>query len=295
MSDGSQATPQEPKQISFTEFLETCPPDTELHVRSLAYHRDRSLVLHTADIHLPCDNEKCEGKGSLAFSHQSSITYLTRGEWKLTFETYACRNCRQTTKTFALGIKVDDTLASGVVCKFGEAPAFGPPVPARVISLIGPDREIFLSGRRAENHGLGIGAFAYYRRVVEHQKERIIREIGRVAEKLGASNSDLKLFEAAANETQFSKAIETIRTAIPSALLIGGHNPLTLLHTALSDGLHERSDEECLEYAREIRLVLTDLAERMSQILKESSELKNAVSKLLARAASKKAAEPSGQ
>jgi hypothetical protein len=38
-------------------------------------------------------------------------------------------------------------------------------------------------GRRAENQGMGIGAFAYYRRVVENQKNRIIAEIKRVAEK----------------------------------------------------------------------------------------------------------------
>jgi len=48
-----------------------------------------------------------------------------------------------------------------------------------VITLIGPDREIFLRGRRAENQGLGIGAFAYYRRVVENQKGRIITQIGK--------------------------------------------------------------------------------------------------------------------
>lgn len=295
MPDESPVVAEKPKTISFTEFLETCPPDNELRVEALAFSRDRSLVLNMGDIHLPCDGPKCEGKGNLAFFHQSGTTFLSRGDLKLTFETYACRNCLKTTKTFALAIKLDDAGNSGVVLIFGEAPAFGPPVPARVISLIGPDREIFLSGRRAENHGLGVGAFAYYRRVVENQKGRIIQEMAKVAKKLNASDADLKLFEAAANETQFSKAVVTIKSAIPSALLINGHNPLTLLHDALSDGLHERSDEECLECAREIRLVLTDLAERMSQVLKESSELKNAVSKLLARAASKKATEPSGK
>jgi hypothetical protein len=172
---------------------------------------------------------------------------------------------------------------SGTALKLGEVPPFGPQVPARVISLIGPDREIFLKGRRAENHGLGIGAFAYYRRVVENQKGRIIQEMAKVAKKLEAPESDLKLFEIAATETQFSSAIDKIKTAIPSALRIDSHNPLTLLHDALSDGLHARSDEECLEYAREIRVVLTDLAERMAQVLKENSELKEAVSKLLGR------------
>jgi hypothetical protein len=209
---------------------------------------------------------------------------LDRKEWKFAFVPYSCRNCQEKRKTFSLAAILDaDGYSGGTILKLGELPAFGPPVPSRAVTLIGPDREIFLSGRRAENRGLGIGAFAYYRRVVENQKGRIIQQMAKVAAKLGASEADLKLFEAAAKETQFSSAIDKIKAAIPASLRIDGHNPLTLLHDALSDGLHERSDEECLEYAREIHLVLTDLAERMSQALKETSELKEAVSKLLGR------------
>jgi hypothetical protein len=133
--------------------------------------------------------------------------YLDRNKAEeFTFVSYSCRNCRRTIKTFALRILLDPDGLSGSVMKLGEIPTFGPQVPARVISLIGPDREIFLKGRRAENHGLGIGAFAYYRRVVENQKGRIIGEVARVARKLGAPEADLKLFEAAAKEStvQFS-------------------------------------------------------------------------------------------
>lgn len=94
----------------------------------------------------------------------------------------------------------------------------------------------------------------------------------------------LKRFEAAAKETQLSKAIEENKDGIPSALLIDNqHNPLTLLHSALSEGNHPDTDAECLEVARDIRLVLTDLAERLSQALKEHAELNNAVTRLLTR------------
>jgi len=173
---------------------------------------------------------------------------------------------------------------SALVSKMGEEPPFGPPTPARVITLIGPDRDLFLRGRRAENQGFGIGAFAYYRRVVEKQKGRIIQEIARVAGKLGASPEVLAEFEKAAAETQFSKAIDQVKSAIPQVLLIDGqHNPLTLLHAALSEGLHDHTDEECLEIAQDIRLVLTELAERASTALKEEAELKKSVARLLQR------------
>jgi hypothetical protein len=129
----------------------------------------------------------------------------------------------------------------------------------------------------------GIGAFAYYRRVVENRTGRIIEEIGRVLKQLGAKPEVLQLFVDAAKETQFSKAVDMVKDAIPDVLRIDGHNPLTLLHKALSEGIHEEGDTECLEYAHEIRLILTEVAERSAQVLKEEAELKGAVSKLMTR------------
>ena len=62
-----------------------------------------------------------------------------------------------------------------------------------------------------------------------------------------------------------------------------GHNPLTVLHRPLSDGLQDRTDKECLEIAQEIRLVLTELAERISNALREEVELSKAIKRLMNR------------
>lgn len=55
---------------------------------------------------------------------------------------------------------------------------------------------------------------------------------------------------------------------------------MTLLHKALSIGVHNLSDEECLEHAHNIRVVLTELANRLSEILADHSELLNAIKTL---------------
>ena len=128
---------------------------------------------------------------------------------------------------------------------------------------------------------LGIAAFAYYRRVIENQKNRILDEVVRVATKLGAPTEMLDDFSAAKAETQFSRAVASIKHGIPQALLVDGHNPLLLLHSALSEGLHAQTDAECLGLATSIRVVLTELVERMAIALKEEAELKSAVSRLL--------------
>jgi hypothetical protein len=269
---------------SWTEFLESTPPGAHEQLLGVCEQEGATWQLTTPDIQLHCSSEIC---GGLRTFQSPSMVYPSFEKWTPGFITYSCRNCRRTSKLFALLVRQsgkDGT--SGAAVKLGEDPPFGPHTPARVITLIGPDRDLFLRGRRAENQGLGIGAFAYYRRVVENQKGRIIREIGRVAQRLGASQDVLAEFEGAAQEVQFTKAIDRIKAAIPQVLLIDGqHNPLTLLHTALSEGLHDHTDEDCLEIAQDIRLVLTELAERASQALKEEAELKKSVTRLLNRKA----------
>ena len=166
-------------------------------------------------------------------------------------------------------------------CKLGELPGYGPPVPPRLIKLIGPDREVFLKGRNCENQGLGIGAFTYYRRVVENQKNRILGEIVKVFEKIGVSQDKIDTLGQAIKETQFSKALGMAKDVMPESLLIDGHSPILLLHRALSRGVHELSDEECLKLAGTVRLVLGELSERLSAILKDKVELTEAVSTLM--------------
>ena len=186
------------------------------------------------------------------------------------------------TKIFSLAAKLESSVdRQGICYKFGESPPYGTPVPPRLIKLIGPDREEFLKGRRCENQGLGIGAFIYYRRVVERQKNRIIGEIVKVSEKIGAPKEKIKILQDTIRETQFSKALNMAKDAMPESLLINGHSPIFLLHRALSQGVHTLTDEQCLEYANSVRVVLGELSERLSQALKDEAELKKALSTLI--------------
>ena len=277
---------EEPKGIAFSEFLETMPPSSHTQIRDLTgsvrtnIHMSlEHFMLLTPEIQLHCSHDACNG--TRFFRCIGNPSRKIDESWTDLYLTYLCSNCRKTTKKFSLTLKRNPDSNSGVSYKFGEYPPFGPPIPARLITLIGPDRELFLKGRNCENQGLGIGAFVYYRRVVEHQKNRILDQIIKVSRKLDVKPEIIATLEAAKAETQFSKALASVKDAMPQALLINGHNPLTLLHAALSDGLHERSDQECLEIAGYVRVVLAELSERLSQALKDEAELNHAVSKLM--------------
>lgn len=292
MTDESSAADQvreEPEGISLSDFLESLPPNQVTVIPDLARSVFRKELGHMADemqlpdLQLHCSNEACNGTRFFRCVTKPAPV-LSDGGYRFFYLTYRCSNCQDTQKTFALGAKVHEAESSDGECyKFGELPTYGPPTPARLIKLIGPDREIFLKGRRCENQGLGIGAFIYYRRVVENQKNRILGEILQVSEKIGVEQKILDTLREAISETQFSKALSMVRDAIPQALLINGHNPMLLLHGALSDGVHGRSDEECLEVASSVRVVLGELAERLSQALKDEVELSKALSTLMGR------------
>jgi hypothetical protein len=238
------------------------------------------LDLELPPVMLHCDGAGCAGERWFD-PERTTITTNTRR----CLITYTCRNCRETSKLYGFLLQPPKTLpivgkALFGMVKVAEWPEFGPHTPPRVSALLGRDRDLYFKGRRSESQGLGIGAYSYYRRVVEHQKNRLLDEILKVAEKTGARPDLRAAIEAAKKETRFSQAIAGVKDLIPDVLKIDGQNPLTLLHTALSKGLHELSEAECLARAGAIRVVLVELADRMEQLLRDHRELKGAVAAL---------------
>jgi hypothetical protein len=270
--------------MTFRRFLESVPPSATQVISDLRAEAQTSAGVvwwrtTYPDIQLHCDSESCGGIRTFACTTEGRH-FGTREE--SVFIVYFCRNCRRSYKEFALMLKAHaDEGATGTGRKFGEHPQFGPRVAGRVLSLMGTDQELFSKGRQAENNGFGLGAFAYYRRVVENQKGRIIRELAKAARRLEAPADVVESLEAAANETRFKDAIEQVKAGLPASLQIGGQNPLTLLHSALSEWMHQHTDEECLQIAADIRVILSELAERISTALKEQAEISSAVSRLL--------------
>lgn len=270
---------------TIAEFLESTPPNQLIHISDLSRLRHTQYseynAMQTPEIQLHCDHDKCNGVRFFRCISGENKN-LKSGDYEFFYVTYRCSNCQIVQKTFSIAAKVDaDKKPQGECYKFGELPTYGPPVPPKLIKLIGPDRDEFLKGRRCENQGLGVGAFIYYRRVVENQKNRILGEIIKVSEKIGATPDKINTLKSAVTETQFSKALDMAKDAMPESLLINGHSPILLLHSALSEGVHALSDEQCLELAGSVRVVLGELSERLSQALKDEAELKKALSTLM--------------
>jgi hypothetical protein len=286
--DMPAANIKEPEQepISMVEFLENRPPGSMLKIADLmeveTYSRGGTQWrLHTPPIHLYCDSPECSGPRYYRYSRGDRFLKRDEGCSFETFITYICSNCGHQDKIFSLFVEAKGPLElEGRSFKFGELPPFGPVTPSRLLKMLGDNRDLFMKGRRCESQSLGIGAFGYYRRVVENQRAAILGQIVNVAKTINAPAQMVELLQRSQAENQFSKSLEMVKDAIPESLRIQGHNPLTLLHDNLSTGLHARSDGECLEVAGAVRVVLAELAERITAALKDEAELTKALGKL---------------
>lgn len=287
-----QATDKQPvATIGLKEFLETVPVLERRRVQIVLKERQgsgRTLVLPSLQLY--CSDAECLKISRFDADYAGPAVFFKDSLWiEDLFVQYSCRHCRRRRKLYALTISVKvDSSDVGTFAKVGEMPRFGEPRPDAVTDVLDDEIEFFDRGYRSEREGLGIGAFAYYRRFVESHKDKIIAEIRKVAVAQGLPHAILEALDRAAKKREFSAAVAEVKDAIPDSIKINGANPLTLLHDALSAGLHNEDDVDCLSIAQDIRLVLTGLAERTSQALKSSAEMAAAVNRLNQRRAGQK-------
>ncbi|HEX3072624.1 MAG TPA: hypothetical protein VHP30_03330, partial [Ignavibacteriales bacterium] len=126
---------------------------------------------------------------------------------------------------------------------------------------------------------------SYYRRVVENKRNKIIEKLIDVLDLTNDPDKTHKkeILGEAKKDTQFKNSIEKIKDGIPETLYLQGQNPFTLLHSPLSEGLHGKSDEECLEWATDIRTILVGFVERLNYVLQDDNKMTEAINRLTNR------------
>ena len=228
----------------------------------------------TPDLNLFCNSDSCGGMR--VFSNTSDSVALGACDWQEVVMTFNCRNCKKGVKYFAVLVYRDKN-DQGEAFKIGEWPPHGARIHTHVKSLIGSSHEVFLKGRRSENQAMGIGAFSYYKRVVEEQMASFLDEIIRVSECVQSPPEVKTQLEKAKKEEGLSKMAEQVTQVIPNVLRMDGHDPISLLSEALAKAEKVQSDEEYLELAKSIRVILTHLGSKIHQVLNEGADIKKVV------------------
>lgn len=208
-----------------------------------------------------------------------------------------CTHCQKEIYTFAL-LPTETKQTKGkvsaarsyVVQKVGQTPSARPRMPPALRSLLDDEnRGLFVKGLTAESYSFGIGAFVYYRRVVENTIDRLLTELANFDASEGG-NELRAAVEAVRGAKRGSEKIDAVKDLVPASLRPGGFNPLGKLYEILSDGIHGRSDEDCLTTAEALREVLVGLVVSMAQQKTAHASYADAAAKLLALGAKARAA-----
>ena len=99
------------------------------------------------------------------------------------------------------------------------------------------------------SNGYGVAAFAYFRRVVENNINKLLDLVLEDAQSSSANTELTELAKLRKNST-ISDKIKIANHALPEHLNPSGQNPLGRLYKILSEGVHEFSEEECLNKAK---------------------------------------------
>ncbi len=278
MTDSNRQMGNPTATLLWKQFLESKPPNSPVEISGLVTNEATQFgfrgVIQPVQIDLYCQRDG----GYRIF--ENNRTYL-QGSQEHRFIKYTCRNCGVTQKTFALVIEWDGT-ADIRTTKLGEIPPYGTLIDPNVRELLSKKNlDLYRKGLVAIDHGLGIGAASYFRRIVEKQWQSLVKRMRTAAIQLG---EDSDPYDRALESRQFSRAVKSLKKQIPPKLLIlNGQNPLTLLYKPLSRQLHSRSDEDCLQEAQDIGRVLTALLESIGNVLRDQRELQAAAKRLAQR------------
>lgn len=189
---------------------------------------------------------------------------------------YLCVHCQKFERVFY--VKVDEK--KQWLMKVGQYPAWEVKGDPNIESLLGKHAGYYRKGLICESQGYGIGAFGYYRRIVEEVIDGLLDEIAELL-----SDTELEEYRDALAETKKTivtqEKIALVKDLLPTILRPEGMNPLSALHSALSEGLHAESDEDCLEYAENCREILLFLVNQVAASKAASKGFTESMRKLL--------------
>lgn len=163
--------------------------------------------------------------------------------------------------------------------KVGVSPETKPAVDKELTKYFGRETSgWYFRGRKALSENLGIGAFAYFRRIIEKELLAIVSDIA----KLNASDSS-KITELLAEYNKSGKVhllYENIFPYLPKSLQSLGDNPIKTLYQQTSQGLHNLTEEECLAKAGNVDLILRFVIKKINEEKSEILDIRNAIKSL---------------
>lgn len=188
-----------------------------------------------------------------------------------------CQTCKNYKVTIVISSGTQREKPKYFIRKIGQYPPPRTPdvkLPKEIHYFLNDeDREFYGKALQNLESGYGTGAFAYFRRLIEKEIERIIETL---------SNSfpadSIKIAEAMAaykRDQQKSKWVEDITPYLPDSLKEHGANILLLLHDAAFIDIRELTEEECIKKSKDIDILFRYLVKKIKRERDETLSVKS--------------------
>ncbi len=277
--------------MSFSRFLETYPLYRTFKLlsafESRASIREEAPAIHTSCVVCRAERTFSYARGSRLLDG-AKLDAAPGSGWVgpkplghqlcnvITFVNYTCNYCNKCERVYF--VKFDED-GCGVM-KVGQFPPWDISVPKNLSDRFPNHLETFKKGLISESQGFGIGAFGYYRRIVELTIDELLAS---VSDLLRGDEKDRygDALEKAKQTIVAQDKIDLVKDLLPSSLRPAGMNPLSILHSTLSRGLHSLSDEECLASAEAVRVALVSLVNEIASQGDAQIQMTDAMRKLL--------------
>lgn len=195
-----------------------------------------------------------------------------------------CQSCSQNIN-FLLKVTSDkkwDERESGLsiyIQKIGQFPSYEINLNSELKKyLSSEDQSNYKKALVCMSISYGIGAYAYLRRVIENEIKRIIKDISEL--EFDGVEFVRRALETFQKDFQMSKLIDVINKHLPLSLKELGDNPIRLLYEQLSGGIHEYTDEKCMEKAQSIDILLKYVVKKINEEKYQLIDVKNAMKNL---------------
>ncbi|HYT43980.1 MAG TPA: hypothetical protein VEP90_16690 [Methylomirabilota bacterium] len=158
-----------------------------------------------------------------------------------------------------------NTFEVGYIRKVGQNPPWSIKMEKNLEEMLVEYADFYKRGLICESQGYGIGAYAYYRRIVETIIDQLLDSIPELLE----ADEQEKYKEALEKAKQTARAkdkIALVKDMLPPSLKAEGYNPLSIIYKSLSEGIHGLSDDDCLVQAELIRNSLNFLVDEILNV-----------------------------
>ena len=227
------------------DFLVVGPLYVKHEVLDFEHEKFESLP-STIELHCPA----CRKIQTFELKNWTAPNSFTARGWCHTAE-YRCRNCQRQRQKY-MYVWDDNGFR-----KVGQYPELLEHVDPQLEKGLGDAAKLYRKALRARSFGFGIGALAYLRRIVEDGTDELLNLL-KEDQWESWSSEQRDEFERARSTYRYSEKIEyAAHKVLPKEAFASGKNSFATLHDVTSNGIHGKTEQECIDIFDNCNLVFT--------------------------------------